>query len=83
MLSVETRAGLEEEPLSRRLSALVSKSPMVKGIGPVEEFCMIAWSAMLDMRGGELVAARTVKRNVVLDESEPSLTLTVIVEVPD
>ena len=38
MLSVETSVGLEEEAVIRRLSALVSKSPMVNGIGPVEEF---------------------------------------------
>ena len=52
MLSVETRAGLEEEPLSRRLSALVSASPIVNGIGPVDEFWVMVWSAMLEMDGG-------------------------------
>src|SRR5439155_8054216 len=46
------RAGLDEEPETRRLSALVSASPIVKGIGPVDEFSVIVWSGILEMEGG-------------------------------
>ena len=36
MLPLGTREGLDEEPITSRLEAAVSASPMVKEIGPVE-----------------------------------------------
>ena len=45
------RAGFEEEPVTRRVSALVSASPIVNGIGLVDEFWTMVWSAILDMEG--------------------------------
>src|ERR1044071_975071 len=78
-----TRAGLEEVPLTVRLEAGVSASPMVKLIGPVDAPCTMVLFGMSDMTGGELPDDLTVRTNVVLDASEPSLTLTVTVAVPN
>src|SRR5436853_4755479 len=44
--------GLDDEPVTTRLSALVSASPTVKEIGPVDEFSVIVWSGILEMEGG-------------------------------
>ena len=38
---------------------------------------------MFEISGGELTEDLTVRRKVAMDESEPSLTLTVIVAVAD
>src|SRR5439155_465059 len=75
--------GLEEVPLTVRLEAGVSASPMVKPIGPVDVPCTMVLFGMSDMTGGELPDDLTVRTNVVLDASEPSLTLTVTVAVPN
>ena len=78
-----TKAGLEEVPLTVRLEAGVSASPTVKPIGPVDVPCTMVLFGMSDMTGGELPEGLTVNTNVVLDASEPSLTLTVTVAVPN
>ena len=78
-----TRAGLEELPVTTRLDAAVSASLMVKLIAAVNEPCAVVWLGMFEISGGELTEDLTVRRKVAMDESEPSLTVRVIVAVPN
>ncbi len=71
-----------EAPVSVRLAAAVSTSPTVKPIAPVAAFWRMAWSTMFEIVGTSFTAV-TVSRNVSLAVSVPSLTVTVIVAVPD
>src|SRR5262249_3389876 len=59
----------------------VSGSPMVNATGPSVPSSATVWSATLLMVGG-LSTAPTVRTKVVLADSEPSETVTVIVAEP-
>src|SRR5262245_56079593 len=54
MFALGTRLVLEEAPVTVRLAAAVSASPMVKGRGPAEVFWLMVWLAMSEMVGGWL-----------------------------
>ena len=51
MFESGTNAVFDELPVSWRLAASVSASPMIKGIGGVEPFCEIAWSGISEIDG--------------------------------
>src|SRR2546423_13206783 len=83
MLLTGTRVGLDDEPLSARVLAADSASPMVKLIGPVEVSSAVVWSGMSEITGGELLAGVTVRTKLSLAVNEPSPTVPVIGAEPN
>ena len=83
MLLLGTSVGLEDEPLSTRLLADVSASAITNPIAAVDVSSAVVWSGISEMLGGELAAEFTVSTKVSFAVKEPSLTITVIVAVPD
>ena len=83
--AVCTRVALSELPESVRLEAEVSASLMVNGMAAVAESAAISRLVMLEMVGGWLTwLTVTVKvRETTLLLVPPSLTVTVIVAVPN
>ena len=77
-----TSAGLEEVPLTIRLDAGLSASPTVKLIGPVEVSWLIVLSGIFEIAGASFTGV-TVNTNVSLLLRAPSLTVTVMVALPD
>jgi len=73
---------LDELPLTVKLVSAVSTSPTVKLIGPTAVPTTVDWSGMFDIVGASLTAL-TVTTKLVLALDCPSLTVTVIVAVPD
>ena len=82
MLAFGTNDGLDELPLNARLLNAVSTSPTVKPIGPVVPPEKIVWFAILEIVGGSFSEV-TVRVKLPLTVNAPSLTVTVIVAVPD
>src|SRR5438876_8844851 len=82
MLAAVTRAGLEEAPETIRLPTAVCESPTVVAIGAVAVFCVVVWSAMLEIVGAVFAGAFTVSTKLSLALRLPSLTVTVMVAVP-
>ena len=82
MLPFGTNVGLDEEPLTTRLAAVVSTSPIARPIGPVDVPWLMVLSARFEIVGASFTAF-TVSKNVSLALNNPSLTVTVIVAVPD
>ena len=81
MFSLGMTAVLAELPLKVMPEAIVSASDTVNAMGPVLVFCVMVWFAMEEMTGGEFVTI-TVRTNDLTAESEPSLTVTVMVVDP-
>src|SRR6188508_3301116 len=81
MLAFGTNVAFDEVPETVNPVGCVSASPIVKAIGPVGVFSFVDCGAMAVMVGGVL-AALTVRTKLVEAVSVPSLTVTVIVEVP-
>ena len=82
MLFVGTSTGFEEDALSVRLPSTVSTSPTVKAMGPVEV------SSLTDRFGMSLIVGRSfternVRTNILLTALVPSLTVIVMVAVPN
>src|ERR1035437_4270555 len=84
ILFVGMSVGAEESAHRIKLVTGVSRSPMVKGIGPVFVLTLIVWLGMGVIVGGWLTAlTETVKvRVTTLLLGPPSLTVTVIVALP-
>ena len=82
MFSLGTKVVFDEEAITVRLAAGVSASPTVKAIAGVGTSSLVVWSAMSEMVGGSFTAL-TVSTKMSLAVSDPSLTATVIVAVPD
>ena len=82
MLLSGTSAGLEEVPLTTRLDASVSASPTVKLIGPLEVSWLIVLSGIFEIVGASFTGV-TVNTNVSLLLRAPSLTVTLMVALPD
>src|SRR5262245_65770048 len=78
---VGTSVGLDELPLTVRLAAAVSRSPMVKASGPAGAPTGVDWLAMLDTVGASLTAV-TVSEKLVAAVNWPSLTVSVMVAAP-
>src|SRR6187431_3140651 len=81
MLAFGTNVAFDEVPETVNPVGCVSASPMVNAIGEVGVFSFVDCGAMAVMVGGVL-AALTVRTKLVEAVSVPSLTVTVIVEVP-
>ena len=81
-LAFGTRVVFADEPLTVRLAAAVSTSPTVKLSGPVEASWLMDWLVTSEMVGASFTEL-TVSRNAALAVSEPSLTVTVMVLVPN
>ena len=81
-LLLEISPGLEEAAVTTKLDAAVPALLTVKASGPTKLSSFIDWSAMLEMPG-RLLAAVTVNTKLVFALAVPSLTLKVIVAVPD
>src|SRR6186713_1340578 len=81
MLAFGTNVTFDEVPETVNPVGCVSASPMVNAIGEVGVFSFVDCGAMAVMVGGVL-AALTVRTKLVEAVSVPSLTVTVIVEVP-
>ena len=77
-----TSVGLDDVALSTRLDRAVSTSPTVKLIGPVEVFWLMVRSGILEIVGGSFTGV-TVRTKLSLAVASPSLTVTVIVALPD
>src|ERR1043166_2692943 len=77
-----TRAGFEELPVTTRLPAGVSISPTVKAIAPLGVSSLMATLAIAEMVGRSLTD-NTVRMKEPLVVAAPSLTLKVIVVVPN
>jgi hypothetical protein len=77
-----TSVGFDELPLAVKLPAAVSPSPIVKPMAPVPLSSLIVWSAMFEIVGA-VFPALTVSTNVSPAVNPPSLTVTVMVAVPD
>ena len=82
MLPSGTSAGLDEVAVTTRLAAAVSRSPTVKAIAPVDVSSFVIRSAISAIVGPSFTAV-TVSRNGSLAVSAPSLTVSVMVAVPD
>ena len=82
MFPTGTSVGLDDVALSTRLDRAVSTSPTVKLIGPVEVFWLIVRSGILEIVGGSFTGV-TVRTKLSLAVASPSLTVTVIVALPD
>src|SRR5439155_14351045 len=82
ILPFGTSPGLEEVPLTVRLEAGLSASPTVKLIGPVEVSWLIVLSGIFEIVGASFTGV-TVNTNVSLLLRAPSLTVTVMVALPD
>jgi hypothetical protein len=82
MLEFGTSVVLDELPLSVRLPGAVSTSPTVKAMLPVEVSSFVVWSEMSEIVGASFTAF-TVSWKVSVAIACPSLTVTVIVAVPD
>jgi len=82
MLPVGIRAVLEELPERVRLLAGVSISLTVKLIGPAATSSFVIWSAISTIVGASLMGL-TVKMKVSEERLTPSLTVTVMVAVPN
>src|SRR5687768_16208072 len=82
MLAVGTSVVFDEPAERVRLAAAVSTSPMVKVRAAVGVSSLVARSAMSVIVGTSLTAL-TVKTKVSLLLAVPSLTVTVMVAVPD
>src|SRR6186713_756188 len=80
MLAFGTKVTFDEVPETVKPVGCVSASPIVKAIGPVGVFSFVDCAAIAVMVGA--VLALTVKTKLVEPVSVPSLTVTVIVEVP-
>src|ERR1051325_2775881 len=78
ILPFGTSVGLEDEALTCKLAAAVSRSPMVNPIGPTAVSSTVDWFGISEMVG-EVFVAFTVTTNVSLALVIPSLTLIVIV----
>ena len=76
-----TRVVLLELPVTVRLPAAVSASPMVKAMALVGVSCAVDWSVMADMVGAVFAATTTRSKSVLVDVV-PSLTVMVMVVVP-
>src|SRR5947208_2452896 len=82
IFSSGTRYGLEEQPVTVNLSADVSGSLMLNGMGEAGVSSSVDWSEILEMVGGSFTGL-TVNRNLVLAVAPPaSLTVIVMVAVP-
>ncbi len=81
MFASGTRVVFDELPASVKLPGGVSASPMVNAIGDVGVFSLVDCGPIAVMVGG-VFAAFTVNTKLVEAVSVPSLTVTVIVEVP-
>src|SRR6186713_1295802 len=81
MLATGTNVAFEEVPETVKPVGCVSASPIVKAIGPVGVFSFVDCGAIAVMVGAVL-AALTVRTKLVEAVSVPSLTVTVMVEVP-
>src|SRR5438309_10872897 len=82
MLAPGIKVGLEEATETIRLPAAVCASPTVKAIGPVAVFWLMDRSAMLEMVGTVFVVAMTVRIKLSVAVWLPSLSVTVMVDVP-
>ena len=82
MFEFGTNPIFDEEPLRIRLLLEVSTSPTVNAIAPVSVFSPIVRSVMLLMPGASLTAF-TVRMKVSLSVRLPSLTVTMMVALPD
>ena len=82
MPALETSPRLDELPASVRFAAGVCVSPIVKAIGGVTPFSFNPWSAIGEMTGKEWTAL-TVNKKLALLAAAPSLTVMVIVALPN
>src|SRR5437879_1332219 len=82
MLAPGIKVGLEEATETIRLPAADCASPTVKAIGPVAVFWLMDRSAMLEMVGTVFAVALTVSTTLFVAMRLPSLTVTVMVDVP-
>ena len=76
-----TMAGLDESATRVKFAIGVSMSPMVKETA-MFWFLGTIWSGMLEIVGGSFTGF-TVNRKLLLADKAPSLTVSVIVDVPD
>src|SRR5262245_61646200 len=82
MLLFGTSVVFDELPVTVRLPAAVSGSPTVNASAPVGVSSLTVWFATAEMVGGSFTAP-TVTVNAVAVEVVPSLTVNVMVAVPD
>ena len=83
MFASGTSVVFDDARVTVRLPAAVSASPTVKAIGPVAVSSFVVRSAISEMVGAVLAPATVTTTNVSVAVSFPSLTVTVIVVVPD
>src|ERR1043165_3028209 len=76
-----TNTGFAAQALNVRLPGAVFASPIVNAFGAVGTPSVVAWSARMLMVGGVLLPP-TVSRKVSLPSCVPSLTVTVMIDVP-
>src|SRR5713101_7867904 len=82
MPALATSPRLDELPASVRFAAEVCASPIVKASGGVAPFSFSPWSAIVEMTGKPLTAL-TVNKKLALLAPAPSLTVRVIVALPN
>src|SRR3954453_19749678 len=82
MLATGTRPGFDERAGTVRVPAAVSTSPTVKAIAAVAVSSRVVWSVMLEIVGGSLTAV-TLRTNTLSAVAAPSLTVRVIVALPN
>src|SRR5262245_5909037 len=82
MLALGTSVVLDELPLTVRLAAGVSASPMVKVRGATATAADVVWFAMVLTGGGSFTAV-TVSWKLEEAVAWPSLTVRVMVATPD
>src|SRR5262245_47475809 len=82
MLALGTRVGLEEEPDGVNAPTVVSTSPMVKRMEPVDASSLSERSAR-SLRVGTSLTELTVTTKESLVVATPSLTVTVMVALPN
>src|ERR1043166_2868701 len=83
MFAVGTRVRLEEVPLTVRLAAAVSTSPIMKGITPVEVSSLMVWFGMAEMTGASFTELTVRRKLLLVPPLFVSVREIVIVAVPN
>src|SRR6266550_1126503 len=77
-----TRPGLDEWPLTIKLSGRVSTSPMENGMAAVGVSSSVDWFATLEMVGGSFTGLTVRTNEVLADAPSESATVMIMVAAP-
>src|SRR6266550_1598229 len=78
-----TKPGLDERPLTSKLPAGVSTSPMENGMAAVGVSSSVDWLERLEMVGGSFTGLTVRTNDPLADAPSGSATVMMIVVVPD